>query len=214
MSRSGVLVRLDTRPDKGAEVEEVLRLALAVVRRDPSPSAWFGLRFGRSDYGIVELFPEVVGATGPDSRPPTAAGVLEEAHALLAAPIAVQRLTVLAEKVPVMAPVEAVTKALLLRFRAKSGHEPDVERFLADARTTVDGEPETTAWFALRLDDGEYGIFDVFPDARGRFAHLTGHVPRELAKHALTLLGSVPDLDMIQVVAAHMGPGGASETPL
>ena len=28
----------------------------------------------------------------------------------------------------------------------------------------------------------------VFPDQGGRFKHLTGRVPRELAKHALTLL--------------------------
>ena len=33
------------------------------------------------------------------------------------------------------------------------------------------------------------------PDQWGRFKHLTGHVPRELAKHALTLLGSLPDPD-------------------
>jgi len=44
---------------------------------------------------------------------------------------------------------------------------------------------------APRLGDGEYGIFDVFPDGGARFAHLTGHVPRELAKHTLTILGSV-----------------------
>jgi hypothetical protein len=61
-------------------------------------------------------------------------------------------------------------------------------------------EPETTAWFAIRTEDNKYGIFDVFPDHGGRFKHLTGHVPRELAKHALSLLGSVPDTDLLDVV--------------
>lgn len=51
----------------------------------------------------------------------------------------------------------------------------------------------------------EYGIFDVFPDGGGRFAHLTGHVPRELAKHALSLLGSVPDPDLPSVLASKLG---------
>jgi hypothetical protein len=64
----------------------------------------------------------------------------------------------------------------------------------------VEDEPETTAWFAIHLD-GSYGIFDVFPDAGGRFKHLTGHVPRELLKHGLKLLGSFPDTEMLDVLA-------------
>ncbi|MFC3110298.1 hypothetical protein ACFQAT_22095 [Undibacterium arcticum] len=44
-------------------------------------------------------------------------------------------------------------------------------------------------------------IFDVFPDNGGRFAHLAGHGPRELAKHALSLLGSMPDLEILNVLA-------------
>jgi hypothetical protein len=39
-------------------------------------------------------------------------------------------------------------------------------------------------WFAIALDSGGCGIFDVFPDNAARFAHLTGYVPRELAKQA------------------------------
>jgi hypothetical protein len=30
---------------------------------------------------------------------------------------------------------------------------------------------------------------------------MTGHVPRELAKHALTLLGGMPDMHLLDVVA-------------
>jgi hypothetical protein len=33
------------------------------------------------------------------------------------------------------------------------------------------------------------------------FAHLTGRVPRELAKRSLTLLGSMPDMEMLSVEA-------------
>lgn len=66
-------------------------------------------------------------------------------------------------------------------------------------------EPETVAWFAILTDDNQYGIFDVFPDHGGRFKHLTGHVPRELAKHALSLLGSVPDPDLLNVLAEKLG---------
>jgi hypothetical protein len=62
-------------------------------------------------------------------------------------------------------------------------------------------EARTTAWFAIRLDSGEYGIFDAFPDTGGRFAHLTGRVPRELAKHAFGLLGGMPHMKLLDVVA-------------
>jgi hypothetical protein len=67
-----------------------------------------------------------------------------------------------------------------------------------------DAEPGTIAWFALSFGNGEYGIFDVFPDNGARFAHLTGQVPRELAKHATTLLGSLPDLDLLEVLATKL----------
>jgi quinol monooxygenase YgiN len=113
-------------------------------------------------------------------------------------------LAVLASKLPTPAAVLAgITRGLLLTFKARQGHEAQVENFLRGARAIVDEEPGTIAWFAIRLDSGEYGIFDVFPDNSARLAHLTGHVPRELTKHALSLLGGVPDMDMLQVLAAH-----------
>ena len=38
---------------------------------------------------------------------------------------------------------------------------------MRDARSFVVEAPETIAWFAIRTDEGEYGIFDVFPDDNG-----------------------------------------------
>ena len=128
-----------------------------------------------------------------------------QAEALFAEPPRIQKIDVLADKLPGAAPAEPTTKALLLTFKAKSGHAPEVEQFLRDARALVEEEPKTTAWFAIRLDDGEYGIFDVFPDNGGRFAHLTGHVARELAKHSLSLLGSLPDPEPPNVLAEKLG---------
>jgi hypothetical protein len=94
----------------------------------------------------------------------------------------------------------AVTRGLLLTFQAKQGHEAQVEQFLRDAQGLVEAESGTTAWFALHLEGGEYGIFDVFPDNMARLSHLGGAVPRELAKHAISMLGSVPEMHMLQVL--------------
>ncbi len=59
----------------------------------------------------------------------------------------------------------------------------------------------TRAWFALQMDAQHFGIFDVFADSSARFAHLAGQVPRLFSKHALALLGGVPALHMLDVVA-------------
>jgi hypothetical protein len=117
----------------------------------------------------------------------------------------IRKLDVLAYKIPETAVTEPDRKGLLLTFKAKSGHEHQVEQFLTDARELVLQEPHTTAWFAIRLDDGEYGIFDVFPDQGGRFHHLTGHVTRGLATHALSLLGSLPDPELPEILAEKVG---------
>lgn len=155
MISRGLLVRLEARSGKEADVEAFLRSALPLVQREAGTTAWFAVRFGRGEYGIFDVFPD------DESR---------DAH--LGGPVA---------------------KGLEQRG--------DEEQSLRDAQPVVMDEPRTTAWFAIHTDAGEYGIFDVFPDNGGRFAHLAGGVPRELAKHALTLLGSMPDLEMLNVEA-------------
>ena len=91
-----------------------------------------------------------------------------------------------------------------MTFAPKAGHESDVEQFLRGGREIVEEEDGTLAWFALKFEDGRYGIFDVFPDTQSRLAHLAGRVPRELAKHAASLLGSVPDMDKCDVLAGKL----------
>jgi quinol monooxygenase YgiN len=195
---------LEAKQGEDLDVEEFLRAALPLVRQEPGTSAWFGVRFGRSDYGIIDFFPDEA------SREAHLAGrvataLKDQSPALFAQPPRIRKCTVLADKLPLTPPAVPDTKALLLTFKAKSGHQQEVEQFLRDAQPLVQQEPKTTAWFAIHLDDGDYGIFDTFPDNGGRFAHLTGHVPRELAKHALSLLGGVPDIDMLNIIAEKLG---------
>jgi quinol monooxygenase YgiN len=205
MVKKGLLVRLEAKPGKDEELEAFLQSALPLVMEEPATTAWFAVRFGKSEYGIFDAFPDESGREAHLSGP-VARALAERGDDLLARPPEVQKLAVLADKLPEEFALLADTKGLLLTFRAKAGRESVVEDFLREARTYVDDEPETTAWFALRLPDGQYGIFDVFPDSGGRFAHLVGHVPRELAKHALSLLGSVPDMEMLTVKAEKL-PG-------
>jgi quinol monooxygenase YgiN len=204
MVNKGLLVRLEAKHGMDADVEAFLLSALPLVRQEPATTAWFAIRFGRSEYGIFDVFPDDAGRDA-HLNGPIAKALMAKADTLLASPPQIQKIDVLADKLPAAGAGGSITKAVLLTFKAKEGHAPQVEQFLRDAQPLAQAEPETIAWFAIHLDDGHYGIFDVFPDNGGRLAHLTGHVPRELTKHALTLLGSVPDMDMINVLADNLG---------
>jgi len=204
MVTKGLLVRMEIKPGKDAEVEGFLRSALSKLDYEPATSAWFAVRFGRSEYGIFDAFPDEAGRQAHLGGA-VARGLMERVGTFFSEAPRIQPLDVLASKLPDSPPAEPVAKGLLLTFRARTGHEPQVEQFLRDAQGFVRQEPKTTSWFALRLADGEYGIFDAFPDNGGRFTHLTGHVPRELAKHALTLLGGFPEMHLLSVVASLPG---------
>jgi quinol monooxygenase YgiN len=200
MITRGLLVRMEARPGMDAEVEKFLRSALPLVQKEPATAAWFAIRFGRSEYGIFDVFPDDEGREA-HLNGPVANALMAQADALFVKQPDIYRLSVLASKLPAVALAAPNTKALLLTFKAKTGRKREVEQFLIDAEPLARQEPTTTAWFAIHLDNGEFGIFDAFPDSGGRFAHLVGQLPRELAKHALTLLGSMPELEMLDVIA-------------
>jgi quinol monooxygenase YgiN len=200
MITKGLLVRLEVKSGLDEQVENFLTSALPLVQQEPATTAWFAIRFGHSEYGIFDVFPDDAGRDAHLSGA-VAKALMENAPTLLSAPPKIQKLDILAYKLPEAPLAQPNTKGLVLTFEAKEGHQQQVEQFLRDARALVMEEPDTTAWFAIHTDDDKYGIFDVFPDHGGRVKHLVGHVPRELAKHALSLLGSLPDPDLLDVLA-------------
>jgi hypothetical protein len=52
-----------------------------------------------------------------------------------------------------------------------------VARFLEGGCSLVEDEPDTTAWFAVRLGESQFAIFDVFTDDSGCQAHLLARLP-------------------------------------
>lgn len=94
-----------------------------------------------------------------------------------------------------------VTKGLLVRIEALPGKEEDVESFLEGGLSLVNEEPDTTTWYAIRMGQSTFGIFDTFPDDSGRQTHLAGRV-------AEALMGSVgeiieePSIEQVEVIAA------------
>ena len=94
--------------------------------------------------------------------------------------------------------------ALYVRLEAKPGKEKEVEEFLRGGLPIVEEEPDTIAWFALKLGPTTYGIFDVFPNEKGREAHLAGRVAAALMAKGPELFVKTPVIEKVDVLAAKL----------
>ena len=97
-----------------------------------------------------------------------------------------------------------ITVGLLVRLEAKPGKEAEVENFLKSGLALVEEEPETTVWFAIRMGQSTFGIFDAFPDESGRKAHLSGRVAAALMAKASDLLAQPPAIENVDVLAVKL----------
>ena len=97
-----------------------------------------------------------------------------------------------------------VKTALFVRLEAKPGKEAEVESFLKSGLSLVQEEPATIAWFGIRLGPSMFGIFDAFPDEKGRQAHLSGKVAAALMAKAPELLAKAPVIESVDVLAAKL----------
>lgn len=93
----GLLVRLEARPGKEAEVESFLRSGLAIVQEEPMTTAWFAIRLGPATFGIFDVFPDDAGRQAHLSGR-VAAALMAQAPELLALPPAIEKVDVLAVK--------------------------------------------------------------------------------------------------------------------
>src|SRR4051812_2784829 len=94
-----LLVRLEAKPGMEAQVEAFLRGGLAIVQEEPATTAWFAIRMGSSTFGIFDAFPDEGGRQAHLSGR-VAAALMAKAPDLLAQPPAIEKLEVLAAKLP------------------------------------------------------------------------------------------------------------------
>jgi quinol monooxygenase YgiN len=99
MVNVALLVRLEAKPGKEAEVESFLRGGLAIVQDEPATTAWFAIRMGPSTFGIFDAFPDEAGRQAHLSGR-VAAALMAKAPDLLAQPPAIDKVDVLAAKLP------------------------------------------------------------------------------------------------------------------
>jgi quinol monooxygenase YgiN len=94
-----------------------------------------------------------------------------------------------------------VTLGLLAQLQAQPGKGGELGAFLQAGRALALAEPGTVTWYAFKLDDTHYGIFDTFETEEARQAHINGEIPKALAQVAEDLLASEPDIRAIDVIA-------------
>jgi quinol monooxygenase YgiN len=54
----GLLVRVEAKPDRVAEVEAMLKSAVEHVRKEGRAVVWFALRLGPTSFAIFDAFPD------------------------------------------------------------------------------------------------------------------------------------------------------------
>ena len=191
----GLFATVEAAPGREDEVEKLLAGARSIVEQEPKTAVWFALRFGRGEYGIFDAFPDVAGRDAHLGGG-VATALKEHADLFDGEPV-FEQVEVLADK----RTGARASKGLMLRLPIKDGNSDDAAGFLRNGEAVVNNEPATTDWFALKFENGEYGVFDVFPDSKGRRAHLVGRIPQQLALHGLPWLKGLPHMSFADVMA-------------
>jgi quinol monooxygenase YgiN len=99
MVKVALFVRLEAKPGKEQEVESFLLSGLPLVMEEPATTAWFGLRLGPRTFGIFDAFPDEAGRQAHLSGK-VAAALMAQAGELFSEPPAIEKVDVLAAKLP------------------------------------------------------------------------------------------------------------------
>jgi quinol monooxygenase YgiN len=97
-----------------------------------------------------------------------------------------------------------VKLGLFVRLSAKPGKAADVEAFLKQGLELANQETKTPVWFAVKLDDSTFAVFDAFETEEGRQAHLDGRIAAALMANAATLLAEPPRIEKFDVVGVKL----------
>ena len=73
---------------------------------------------------------------------------------------------------------------VLALLEAKPDKASELGAFLEQGRAIAQEEPATVTWYAFKISETSYGIFDTFETDDGRRAHLDGAIPEPSPKRA------------------------------
>ena len=94
-----------------------------------------------------------------------------------------------------------VTLGILALLEAKAGKGDELAAFLKAGRDLAVAEQGTITWYAFKISDTSYGIFDTFATGDARTAHINGQIPAALAEVSADLLARAPDIQPVSLLA-------------
>lgn len=99
MVKLALLVRLEAKAGKEAEVASFLESALPLANQETRTVAWFALRMGPSTFGVFDAFADEDGRSAHLAGP-IAAALMAKAGELLSQPPVIEKVDLLAAKLP------------------------------------------------------------------------------------------------------------------
>ncbi|MDB6000498.1 MAG: putative integron cassette protein [Rhizobacter sp.] len=99
MVKVALLVRLEAKPGKEAEVARFLEGALPLANQEAGTPVWFALKLGPSTFGIFDAFADNT-ARQAHLAGPIAAALMANASELLSQPPQIEQVDLLAVKLP------------------------------------------------------------------------------------------------------------------
>ena len=99
MVKVALLVRLEAKSGKEGEVESFLKGGLDIVQGEPATTTWYALKLGPSTFGIFDTFPDDAGRQAHLTGR-VAAALMAKAGDLLSQPPTIEKVDILAAKLP------------------------------------------------------------------------------------------------------------------
>jgi quinol monooxygenase YgiN len=99
MTKVALWVMLEAKPGKEEEVAAFLKSAVPLVNAEPKTVAWFAIRIAPNKFGIFDAFNDESGRADHLSGK-VAAALMAKAPDLLAKPPSIEKIDVLADKLP------------------------------------------------------------------------------------------------------------------
>lgn len=90
---------------------------------------------------------------------------------------------------------------LLVTLTAKPDTADALESWLSDMHTHAVAESGTATWYAIKLDDTVFGIYDTFLDEDGRQDHIHGEIVKSLRERQHDLLAEPPVIRQVDLLA-------------
>ena len=99
MTKFALFVRLEAKPGQEAAVADFLASALPLANAESGTTAWFALKFGPSTFGVFDAFADEAGREA-HLQGAIAAALMANAAALLSTPPVIEKIDLLAAKLP------------------------------------------------------------------------------------------------------------------